>query len=224
MRKRLLLGVVIVAVIAGLVALQPWGRDAPASEVEQDAVATTQRRAPIGSHTSWAKVAQPGPVTAKKKNITAKERERYLRAIRDAMDRRASTTPPDAPKPGPVPTDERAQPGTESLVDRSGGTLAGLMKDLQRDVMPLADECYALALERDPTLAGGLDLQFEIIGDQDVGGLVERVDVEESSQIQDLEMIECMRETLLSTVFPAPDDSGAAGVRLTLQFDPDDAG
>lgn len=35
-------------------------------------------------------------------------------------------------------------------------------------------------------------------------------------------MIECMRETLLSTLFPAPDDSGSTGVELSLRFAPEE--
>ena len=89
-------------------------------------------------------------------------------------------------------------------------------------MLPLADECYEQALERTPGLAGGLDLQFEIIGDQDVGGLIETVTLLESSEIRDAEMVECIRETLLSTIFPAPDDSGSTGVELTLRFSPDE--
>ncbi len=162
-------------------------------------------------------------MTKKKRTVDDAERERYRRAIRDAIAQRDNQSSPSPPPARDDPPAEKQSGRTgEGLKDRSGGKLAGLLEDLQEDVMPLADECYEQALERDPSIAGGLGLQFAIIGDEDVGGLVESVELEDGSDIQDPEMLECMRETLLSTIFPAPDDSGETDVRLTLEFSPDE--
>ena len=208
---------VILAVIAGLLFLRPWeseprglvsDRGVPEASVER-AAPQTRTKDPGGHEVEKA--------TTKKTKITVRERERYRRAIRQSIAERSA---PDGVRAPGAPS---AAGAGEGLKDRSGGQLSGLMKDLQEDLMPLADECYAQALERDPKLAGGLGLQFAIIGDEDIGGLVESVELEDDSDIQDPEMIECMRETLLSTIFPAPDDSGSTDVRLTLRFSPDEA-
>ena len=37
-------------------------------------------------------------------------------------------------------------------------------------------------------------------------------------------MLECVRETMLSTIFPAPEATGRDQMRLTLRFAPDDEG
>lgn len=212
---------VILAVVVGLLLLRPWDSEPRGVVSEQPTPQTTVRGAAPD-----APVQRPGKVAvekavAKKTKVSEQERERYRRAIRQAIAGRT--------KPGSSPAPKRAAPeqddtvgGGGGLKDRSGGKLAGLMKDLQDDVMPLADECYEQAQERVPALAGALNLRFEILGDEDVGGLVESVDLAEGSDITDVEMIECMRETLLSTIFPAPDDSGSTAVELSLRFAPEE--
>lgn len=221
MFKRLLPGLVVAAIVLGLVIWRPWADpSAPSQPHTADSAVSAVDRAPTRSNTDDA---PPPRAAAKKTKVSPQERTRYRRAIQRAIRERAQqkkkAKAPAAPQPTANNDDDT--PPHEGLKDRSGGKLARLMKDLHRDVMPLADECYEQALERDPTVAGSLNLQFEVIGDQDVGGLVESVELEESSEIQDPEMVECIRETLLSTIFPAPDDSGATGVRLTLGFEPE---
>lgn len=225
MRKRYALGLVGAAILAGALVLRPWATSEPSTDGgETDAPITHEKPSPRSGSRYQDDAPPPAPkVTEKKRKVDDAERERYRRAIRDAIAQRDTRA---APSPRPAsdepPVEDQGGQGGDGLKDRSGGKLAGLLKDLQDDVMPLADECYAQALERDPSIAGGLGLQFAIIGDEDVGGLVESVELEDGSDIQDPEMLECMRETLLSTIFPAPDDSGETGVRLTLEFSPDE--
>lgn len=224
MRKRYVLGLAGAAVLAGVLAFRPWATSEPSTNTRQTDAPITQKEATSPGSPPQDDARPPAPkVTKKKRKVDDAERERYRRAIRDAIaqrDNRSSSSPP--PASDDPPAKEQSGQAGEGLKDRSEGKLAGLLKDLQEDVMPLADECYEQALERDPSIAGGLGLQFAIIGDEDVGGLVESVELEDGSDIQDPEMLECMRETLLSTVFPAPDDSGETGVRLTLEFSPDE--
>lgn len=211
--------------LAGLMLWRPW-QTRPNADGSTLAAATPtephQASSPFRSEP--ARAVQVLRADSKRK-VNKQERQRYRTAIREALSRRATPTSETTTESPPKTSKTRAAqaPGAAPLRDRSGGKLAGLVKDLQDDVLPLADECYAQSIERDPTLAGGLDLQFQIIGDQDVGGLVENVELLDSSEISNPQMLECMRETLLSTIFPAPEDSGSKGVKLTLQFSPDDA-
>ena len=222
MRTRYALVLVLAVVLVGMLVFRPRDTERGTSG-DTPTTATTLPSHEPAAPTAESISSKAPKVTRKRTQVTKEERERYRAAIRRAIDNR--TPPPDRSSDDvedPTPRVDENDSAREPLKDRSNGKLARLMKDFQSDVMPLADECYTQALERDPSVAGGLDMQFQIIGDEDVGGLVESVELEDSSEIRDDEMIECIRETLLSTIFPAPDDSGAAGVRLTLRFSPDE--
>lgn len=226
-RATLYVGLALVlAVAVALLVWKPWDRASGISSPEAS-----------NEHTVESPNRQAGDagdvvverVTETKRNVSKEERERYRQAIRDAPARRERERPADVPTPPdlPHPNDSAEAPdapdeGGGGLTDRSDGQLAGLMQSFQEDVMPLADECYSLARDTEPELAGGLDLEFEIVGDEDVGGMVDAVDLLDSSEIQNEQLIECMRETLFSTIFPAPDDSGSTEVKLTLEFSPDE--
>ncbi len=221
-QRAIVFGAVVLAILVAILLWRPWDEgDEPISRARAEAPAV-ERAAPSQPRSEPIEVAVPRAVT-KKKGVSKEERTRYQRAIRRAMSERGSkASEVDGERSAPERSPEqKAAPG-DGLTDRSDGSLTGLLKDFNDDVMPLADECYQQALERDPELAGGLNMQFQIIGDEEVGGLVESVDLLEDSDIQDAEMIECMRETLLSTIFPAPDGSGSTGVELSLRFAPDE--
>lgn len=166
----------------------------------------------------------------KKRTVDAKQREAYLRRIADGVARRQGGGSKDEPKTPDGASDstprekgERDQPNGEAhpIKDKSNGELSDLMDAVSKDLMPLADECYEAAVERDPTIAGMIDINIEMVGDEDVGGIVESFELGDENEIQDQEMIECIRETTLSTIFPAPKDTGRRGARLTLKFEPD---
>ncbi len=157
------------------------------------------------------------------------------RAKREAMRRRIIAgllAQNDATKRDPDDDDERlakatprsdntsddAPPG--NLNDRSGNH-SYLLKVMNEDLMPLADECYALALERDPTLAGDLMLNIETIGDEQIGGVVEIVEPSPDNQIVDAQLLECMRESIFATTLPAPDESGRDAFMLSMPLHPE---
>ncbi|MGH1343598.1 MAG: hypothetical protein ACRBN8_18720 [Nannocystales bacterium] len=162
-----------------------------------------------------------------KRQVDAKQREAYLRRIADGVARRrtqGSKDPSSSPHNDTAPGDEGDDDGpgqAHPIKDKSDGELSDLMDAVSKDLMPLVDECYEAAAERDPGIAGLIDINLEMVGDEDVGGIVESFELGEENEIQDEEMIECIRETTLSTLFPAPKDSGRRGARLTLRFEPE---
>ncbi|MCR9163716.1 MAG: AgmX/PglI C-terminal domain-containing protein [Nannocystaceae bacterium] len=225
MRKSYWVAFVAALAFFVVLALRPWATSGSPTDSAEAPDAPIVREGPTVPSPPGEHERDSAPkVTKKKRKVGTAERERYRRAIREGIAGRDRANAPPPPSNDDLSSshDVGSARGGDGLIDRSDGKLARLAKDLQDDVMPLANECYEQALERDPTIAGGLGLQFAIIGDEDVGGLVESVDLEDDSDIQDAEMLECMRETLLSTIFPAPDDSGETGVRLTLEFSPDE--
>ena len=91
-------------------------------------------------------------------------------------------------------------------------------------LIPLAQECYDSALEDDESLAGKLVFQFRIVGEPDVGGIVEDAQLAPDSGITHAELVECMRESLMSMSFDPPENGGAIDVTYPFEFSPGDPG
>ena len=200
----------------------------PASTAEDPAASTDRPRAKPGSArapaietVSSAPAVEPARST---RRITANERTRLRGAIaqRAKAAARRGTRPSGGTRLETKHDSEAEHASAGSITDKSDGVLSDLMGDFGRDAMPLIDECYIAAVERRPWLRGGLDMNFQIVGDPEVGGLVDGFEVDAGSEIDDPDMIKCVRETIFSTVFPAPEEAGEAGVRLTMRFEPDE--
>ncbi len=159
-----------------------------------------------------------------KRRITAAERaevrDKIVQAIEASRAGAGHDTPSPTDEPSESPTPE-PRGGAGSITDRSDGTLSVFVGTINDDFMPLADECYAQARQTQPDLGGLLDLEFSIIADEEVGGLVDEIDVGKENEVQHEGMLECIRESMLSTYFPSPQDTGRRGVRLTMRLQPD---
>lgn len=84
-------------------------------------------------------------------------------------------------------------------------------------LLPLIKECYENALITQPALAGKLVVDFTIIAEPDIGGLVSQSAINDpESTITDAPMRECVQETMYGAQFPAPLDGGE--VRVTYPF------
>lgn len=92
---------------------------------------------------------------------------------------------------------------------------------VREDLIPLALECYTSALEDDEELAGKLVYQFRIVGEPDVGGIVEDAKLAPESDIAHPELVECMRESLMSMSFDPPQNGGAMDVTYPFEFSPE---
>lgn len=223
--------VVLLAVILGGAAWS-WSSDrSPSAAMQPPATPAAQVEPSKKAHVSGMGV--PAKVTTKRR-VDAKERERYRRYItkRIAEHQARGGVPPAANDNTPAAHDENdgddvanddayvpSQPRLRTTEADPG--LESLVAALHEDFIPLADECYASALERNPNLKGMLDINFEVIADEDIGGLVDSFEVGNENKVHDDELIECMRETALSTLFPPPEGTDRQGVRLTLDLEPD---
>lgn len=94
-----------------------------------------------------------------------------------------------------------------------------MTKLLSEDLKPLADECFEAAIERTPNLGRYVEIEFTVVADEDIGGLVESTQMGARNEAVEPEFIECVRESTLSTVFPPPPDSGRRDVMLSLRYD-----
>lgn len=107
--------------------------------------------------------------------------------------------------------------------DREDGSFGTLSKEYIRDtvtedVVPLVKECYDNLLSRDPEISGRMVLEFTIMGDESVGGIVDAMDFGEDSEIQDEDFRECLSETMMSTVFEPPEGGGKVVVHYPFVF------
>lgn len=153
--------------------------------------------------------------------------KRRIVAAMTAREATASTRPPPPPASGGAePANSKARPGqpadepaADTILDRTGNH-GYLSRVLSQDLMPLVDECHALAREAHPDLAGMLVLDLEILGDEDIGGVVNTLDPGKGNEIVEPALLECVRESLLATTLPPPEQGGRDAVSLSMRFDP----
>lgn len=117
------------------------------------------------------------------------------------------------------PDDEAPTPG--NLIDRTGNH-GHMVKVMNEDLMPLVDECYALARETQPELTGMLVLNVEMLGDEDIGGVVESAGLGPDSEIVDPELLECVQESLLSITLPPPPEGGKDAIQMQMRLEPEE--
>ncbi|MFH2006762.1 MAG: hypothetical protein ABI333_09270, partial [bacterium] len=92
---------------------------------------------------------------------------------------------------------EEAQAKTPSQNPLDLGLSMDYIREQIHEIVPLVEECYEMALENDPDLAGTIAVRFTIVGDEEYGGLVKKSRVlEESSMASNADMVECVRETM----------------------------
>jgi RNA polymerase sigma-70 factor (ECF subfamily) len=86
-------------------------------------------------------------------------------------------------------------------------------------LLPQISECYTNALQRDASIKGRMIVNFSIVGDPSVGGLVgeSKVDAEKST-VSDPDMRECVQETMYGAQFPAPQNGGSIEVTYPFVF------
>jgi hypothetical protein len=173
----------------------------------------------------------PDPIDEKtwSKRFQSPEQRRALeRALEQARVRRGAAGGPGdlvERKDGrPVGKPKKGVPGGgdgDSDSDKVGTLDKEYIRSVVRDALPLLRECYELALASNPTLAGRLQVEFTIAGEPDVGGLVESAETSKEGIGANEEMSECVRETMMSLEFPAPEGGGRVEVRYPFVFSPE---
>jgi hypothetical protein len=215
MRRSQIIGSVfaLVVVVTGIVLVWRFGRDRAAG---QPGVLDTGA-APDGA------TARPIDIPAP---LTSAVHDRSLRnAVRERIYQRAGQTPPD---PGGVPRRVGVAPTSSErpAQDSSFGTLdaAYIQQVFRSDFYPMARQCYESALASNPNLGGRLVVYFTIVGDDKVGGIVESVQIDEGTTIDDLKLRECFTESIMTVAFKAPPKRGRMSVRYPFTLSPGDGG
>jgi len=138
--------------------------------------------------------------------LDAQARAVMLRRIEEARARVAAAAQATA-----------AAPADEQPLDKD------YIRQQVRVLLPQLSECYNNALRRDPTLKGKMAVDFSIVGDPSVGGLVgdSKIKADEST-IADAEMRECVQETMYGAQFVPPKEGGEVHVTYPFVFEPAD--
>lgn len=213
---------IAVLAVAAIVAWLLWHRtpfpDAPRTD---PSAALPDGGAPSSPATPSPAAPSPGSPAA------AVERTVRDRAVRDDVRRRIWTAwnargpavaPPGAdPLHAPIPA--RDEPlDAEYLRAR-----------IREDFIPMARVCYDSFLIRHPNVGGRVIMDFTLVAESNVGGVVDEADVHgpevdggpARDEVWDREFLTCLRESMLTVAFRAPPQSGRLRVRYPISLAPD---
>ena len=108
-----------------------------------------------------------------------------------------------------------------ALADKTGSTSEWEKRQIDT-LNQLLAECYDLAADEDPDLAGTLGVQFTITGEPAIGGVVDDIEVmEDYSTIEQASMRECVRESLYGLELDPPPEGVQEARQVTLTFEPE---
>jgi hypothetical protein len=168
--------------------------------------------------------SEPSDTATEAKRAEARRARDAMRAeILAALRRRdaGSAAAPRPPAPTPAST-ARAAAQAEDEPPHGHYEASYIREHFRADMFPLLKSCYADALTRRPSLAGKLVLQFAIVGDQQVGGIVESARFADESDLKDTPMETCVRESLMTLTFDKPPEGGGmVTVTYPIEFSPD---
>lgn len=171
---------------------------------------STKRAAPRAEERAAARARRD----ALREQILA--RERLAQRADPRSDRGAGTrpTPTDrASEARPRGTDPDVDTG---LVNRMGPEHQALFDAVNRDLMPVLDECIVTATQDDPTLRGMLNVSVAAIGDDELGAVIDAVEFPADNQVVDAALLECVREGALTMSLPPPRADGRTEFMLSL--------
>lgn len=129
---------------------------------------------------------------------------------------------------GPTPTTRKPGTPTASHGDSTSTTLditdkTGDTSDWEKRALgtlnDLLGQCYDLGRAEDAKLAGTITLRFTLVGEPNVGGLLDRVEiVDEDTTISQPTLRDCLGQQLYALELDPPPDGVTVERELTLKF------
>ncbi len=160
--------------------------------------------------------------------LDRKRREQMRQAIYRAWG--LSAPPSDyrgSARPPPPPSAEEGRPFDKDYI----------RSRIREDYIPLAKDCYEKGLKKNPKLEGKLTASFRIVGNKNVGGIIDWVDINNDTTtdsqggsagglparrpLSDKDVVDCLEQSLYSVSFQAPPNDGVVTVTYPLTFSPD---
>lgn len=143
--------------------------------------------------------------------LDPKERAILLAALLSRIDAAPGARGPENGGPSPPASD--------------AGTLSKeYLQEQIQEIIPLVKQCYEQALLERPGTAGKLVVRFSIVGDPELGGLVEQSEiVDTEGGAADEGLSTCVRETMYALRLKAPEGGGRVVVTYPFIFRKSDA-
>lgn len=94
---------------------------------------------------------------------------------------------------------------------------------IMEDIVPVAQECYQQELEDDPEMEGKVKLEFTVLADQEIGGVVEDASVmDDGTTIESEDLRECLAQATMAIELDPPErGSGRMTVQYAIVMTPD---
>jgi hypothetical protein len=110
-----------------------------------------------------------------------------------------------------------------SGAEKPGSLDKDYIRERMREIVPLVKECYQQALKRGPTDAGASDgvlkVSFSIIGDPELGGVIEDSQVLEDTPLAaNAGLAECVQESMYALQLKSPKGGGRVKVTYPFRF------
>lgn len=116
------------------------------------------------------------------------------------------------------PTSEEQPPAKGETRD-SDARLAKYTRQIMAEYFaPAVEGCYESLLEKAPSARGTLQLEVSILGQQELGAAVVDTALQATESINTPPMLDCVKQSLLRLVFPAPPD-GRQGISVSQQLE-----
>lgn len=94
-------------------------------------------------------------------------------------------------------------------------------RTMREQFLPLASECYEALLDLRPQASGSVMLEFSVLGDPAVGGVVVDVTLGKETTLTDETFRTCLTESMHAVVFDAPPGKdGTVSVKQSFELSP----
>jgi hypothetical protein len=219
-----------VAVACGLAALA-WRMTQPTQTPRANAAAanaadsrTTNATPQSNAVTPNATATNAPPIPHLDRKRADEMREAIRKLMAEAGPAWGAATDPTTSRPAPGAGGDYPEMPTSELRDDAGLTETGkyIQRRVREDLFPLAKQCYAAQLEKNPKLAGRFIMKFRIVGDRRIGGVVDSATMDDKgSTLVDPAFTTCMTESMMSVSFDAP-PKGELSITYPIEFSPED--
>jgi hypothetical protein len=105
-----------------------------------------------------------------------------------------------------------------AMRDRTG-VMPETIRAINAQFGPLVDQCFDQAQERGVNQRGMLGLAVKLASAEGVGRIIEAIDPTAGNEIDDAELIDCLRESAFTVDLPV-EGSGRTDFEMTIRYGP----
>lgn len=176
---------------------------------------------PASASTSWAAenagdpLGTPSRATEKQGEAAAPTRKKLDPLARAELKKKIYGALWTESGRSPSPSErEQVPPSTAKLSPEY------IQSRIREDFKPMATKCYEELLSRTPDAGGTAVMEFTIVADEKLGGIVEETVLGDAGTLVDPAFSTCMRESLGTVAFNPPPKGGKTTVHYPFSFSP----